>query len=57
MVKETGAFLRIENLVKGKVEGYDMWSEIPLDVNAVLIGRPSRDPDAIPPDIKIIGDD
>ena len=51
------AFLRIEKLVKGKVEGYDQWQEMPLSTDAVLIARPSIESDAIKPDIKIIGDD
>ena len=51
------AFLRIEKLTKGKVEGYEQWQEIPLGTDAVLIARPSKEPDAITPDIKIIGDD
>jgi len=54
-VKE--AFLRIEKVAKGKVEGYEQWQEIPLGTDAVLIARPASEPDAIPPDIKVIGDD
>jgi hypothetical protein len=57
MSEEANAFLRVEKLAKGKVEGHERWDEIPLDTDAVLIGRPSRKPDAIPPDIKILGDD
>ena len=53
----TNAVLRIEKLSKGKVKGYDEWDEIPLSTDAVLIGRPSKKPDAIPPDIMIVGDD
>lgn len=54
---ETKAFLRIEKLTKGKVEGYNEWDEILLSTDAMLIGRPSKKPDAIQPDIEIIGDD
>lgn len=57
MDKEANAFLRIEKLTKGKVEGHEQWDEIPLGTDAVLLARPSKEPDAIPPDIKIIGDD
>jgi len=57
MSEKTGSFLRVEKLVKGKVEGYEQWDEIPLSTDAMLIGRPSKKPDAIPPDIKILGDD
>ena len=51
------AVLRIEKLSKGKVKGYDEWDEIPLSTDAALIGRPSKKPDAIPPDIMIVGND
>ena len=52
------AFLRIEKLTKGKVEGYEAWQDIPLTKDsAVLIARPSKETDAIVPDIRIIGDD
>jgi hypothetical protein len=54
---ETMAFLRIEKMAKGKIEGYEQWDEIPLSTDAVLLGRPSKSPDAIQPDIKIMGDD
>jgi len=57
MNEKTGAFLRVEKLIKGKVEGYEQWDEIPLSTEVMLIGRPSKKPDAIPPDIKISGDD
>jgi len=57
MNEKTIAFLRVEKLVKGKIEGYEQWDEIPLGTDAVLIGRPSKKPDAIPPDIMILGDD
>jgi hypothetical protein len=51
------AFLRVEKLTKGKVEGFEPWQKIPLGTDAVLIARPSSEADAIAPDIKIIGDD
>jgi len=51
------ASLRVEKLAKGKVEGYEQWDEIPLGTDVVLIGRAGKKPDAIPPDIKILGDD
>jgi hypothetical protein len=57
MSEKTGAFLRVERLAKGKIEGYEKWDEIPLGTDAVLIGRPDNRSDAIPPDIKILGDD
>jgi len=57
MNEKSGAFLRVERLAKGKVEGYEQWDEIPLNTDVVVIGRPSKKPDAIPPDIKILGDD
>ncbi len=57
MNEKTNAFLRIEKLAKGKVEGYEQWDEIPLSTDAMLIGRPGKKSDAIPPDIKIMGDD
>lgn len=57
MNEKTIAFLRVEKLVKGKIEGYEQWDEIPLGTDAVLIGRPSKKPDAIVPDIMILGDD
>ena len=53
----TKAILRIEKLSRGKVKGYDVWDEIPLSTGPVRIGRPSREPDAIPPDIMIVGND
>lgn len=57
MSEQTKAFLRIEKMVKGKVEGYEQWEEIPLTTDAMLIARPSNEPDAIEPDVKVIGDD
>ena len=57
VVRMNEAFLRIEKLTKGKLEGFEQWQEIPLGTDAVLIARPSREPDAVVPDIKIIGDD
>ena len=51
------AFLRIEKLGKGKIEGYDQWEDIPLGTDVVIIARPGKEPDAIQPDINIIGDD
>jgi len=57
MAEKAKAFLRIEKLATGKIEGHEMWQEIPLEDAAVIIGRPSRSPDAISPDIKVIGDD
>jgi len=57
MKEKISAFLRVEKLEKGKIEGYEQWDEIPLSTDAVLIGRPSKKPDAIPPDINILGDD
>jgi hypothetical protein len=57
MVEEIKAYLTIEKLTKGKIEGYELWDEIPLSTTAVILGRPSKDIDIITPDIKIIGDD
>jgi hypothetical protein len=57
MAEQAKAFLRIEKLVKGKVEGYERWQEVPLGTDAVLIARPSSEPDAIAPDVEIVGDD
>jgi pSer/pThr/pTyr-binding forkhead associated (FHA) protein len=57
MTEKVKAFLRIEKLTTGKIDGYEMWQEIPLEASAIIIGRPSRSPDAISPDIKIVGDD
>jgi pSer/pThr/pTyr-binding forkhead associated (FHA) protein len=57
MSKEISAFLRIEKLAKGKIEGYEYWDEIPLGVENVLIGRPSSSQSAVQPDIRITGDD
>jgi len=54
---ETKAFLRIEKLARGKIEGYEMWRNIPLSSETVLIGRPSMNPEDVVPDIKIVGDD
>ena len=53
----TDAFLRIEKLLKGKVEGFNQWDEIPLGMEAILIARPDKEPDAIMPEVKIVGDD
>ena len=56
MVKDTPkAVLIIEKLSRGKVKSYDVWDEIPLSTHLVRIGRPSREPDAVPPDIMIVG--
>jgi len=57
MNQGTNAFLRIEKLAKGKIEGFNEWDEIPLVTDVMLIGRLSKTPDAIEPDIKVIGDD
>ena len=57
MKGKTNAYLRLEKLAKGKVEGPEKWDVIPLSTDSMLIGRPSKDPDVTPPDIKIIGDD
>jgi pSer/pThr/pTyr-binding forkhead associated (FHA) protein len=57
MNEEIKAFLRIEKLTTGKVEDYELWQEIPLSDHASLIGRSSKSPNAILPDIKIVGDD
>jgi hypothetical protein len=51
------AYLRIEKVTTGKVQGREPWEDIPLSTDAVLIARPSNDPGAIEPDIKILGDD
>jgi hypothetical protein len=57
MSSETRYFLRIEKITKGKIEGYELWDEIPLKKDKLVIGRPSNNTDIISPDIKIIGDD
>jgi pSer/pThr/pTyr-binding forkhead associated (FHA) protein len=51
------AFLTIEKLAKGRIQGYEQWQQITLDKDAVLIGRPSDEPDAVSIHVKIIGDD
>jgi pSer/pThr/pTyr-binding forkhead associated (FHA) protein len=55
--EETKAFLRVEKLAKGKIEGYEEWDESPLSTDAVLMARPDKKADAVSPDIKIVGDD
>lgn len=57
MTETARAFLRIEKLATGKIEEHEMWQEIPLGTTALIIGRPSKNPDVISPDIKVIGDD
>ena len=57
MDEKIKAFLMIEKLTTGKVENFKMWDEIPLSHNAVTIGRPSREPGYVLPDIKILRDD
>jgi hypothetical protein len=57
MEEDIKAFLRIEKLTTGKVEDYSLWQEIPLSDQAVLIGRLSKNPEIVVPDIKIVGDD
>ncbi|MCG7851494.1 MAG: hypothetical protein MIO92_03125 [Methanosarcinaceae archaeon] len=57
MNTDAQAFLRIEKLTKGKIEGFEEWEEIPLSTDAVLIASSSKKVDSIPPDIKILGDD
>ena len=57
MNSDSIAFLRIENIVQGKVEGYSIEDAIPLGIEAVNIGRPSKDSNTPSPDIKIAGDD
>jgi pSer/pThr/pTyr-binding forkhead associated (FHA) protein len=57
MEQNIQAFLQIEQLIKGKIEGYELRGEIPLSTDAVLIARPSRQPGQVQPDIKIVGDD
>ncbi len=57
MVENPKAFLRIEKLVTGKVAGYEMWQEIPLDTNTASIGRSTSRTRAPLPGINIIGDD
>ena len=57
MAEDVKAYLTIEKLTKGKVEGYNLWDDIPLSTRAVVFGRPGKSPDTISPDIKIIGDD
>ena len=56
MTQQTIPFLRIEKLVKGKVEGHDVWEKIPLHTRTV-IGRSSNDDGTKPLDVKIVGDD
>ena len=57
MNKEAIAFLKLEKITEGKVEGYSKWDEIPLSAKTVLVGRPGKDPNSASPDIKIVGDD
>jgi pSer/pThr/pTyr-binding forkhead associated (FHA) protein len=57
MTEQVKAFLRIEKLVTGKVLGYEIWQEIPIDKDTILIGRSTSSPSSRLPDIKIIGDD
>ncbi len=50
-------YLKIEKLVEGKIEGYTVGDEINFGTGPVTIARwSSAEPDAIEPDIKIIGD-
>ena len=51
------AFLRIERVTKGRVEGQELWQQIPLGPDRVLIARPGTEADALAPDIRIVGDD
>lgn len=51
------AFLRIEKLTRGRVEGYELWEQIPLSRDTKIIARPSVEPNSIEPDVKIVGDD
>jgi hypothetical protein len=57
MNRETKAFLIVEKLTKGKIEGCELWAEIPLSTGTVVLGRPGKSQDVVIPDIKIIGDD
>ena len=57
MNSDSIAFLRIESIAQGKVEGYSMEDAIPLGIEAVNIGRSSKDPNTPSTDIKIAGDD
>lgn len=53
----SSAFLRIEKLTRGRIEGYEEWSRILLGNNPAAIGRYNREEDIAAPDIKIVGDD
>ncbi len=57
MVERIKAFLRIEKVASGKVIGYEMWQEIPLDTNTIPIGRATSSTRAPSSGINIIGDD
>ena len=51
------AYLRIERLAQGVIEGYREHEEIPLGTDSILIARPGRKANTIAPDIAIVGDD
>ena len=51
------AYLRIEKVTTGRIQGFEPWQEIPLSADAVCIGRPGSDLGAVAPDFKIVGDD
>jgi len=51
------AYLTIEKLVQGRIEGYKEQERIPLGTDSVLIARPSMGSDSVVPDIRVIGDD
>jgi hypothetical protein len=57
MQERIKAFLRIERILSGKIMGYELWQEIPLNKERIIIGRAVSVPDSPLPDIKIIGDD
>lgn len=57
MNSDSIAFLRIESIVQGKLEGYANEDPIPLGIEAVRIGRPGKDTNVPSPNIKIAGDD
>lgn len=57
MTEKAKAFLRIEKLATGKIIGYEMWQEIPLDAKSVVIGRSSSSSSTPSHAVNIIGDD
>ena len=55
MPEAASAFLRVESVVHGRIEGYEQYSEIPLKkMGKLVIGRQTAKEDS---DIRVVGDD